>query len=205
MSIIELIVGIAVSIITILGGIYWLFEHVFKIGKFTEHLENFEQQTNKNFNDIDKKFDKIDSRLDKINETIDNHSYSLLSIAMFLNNKFPGNKIETYMKKSPRQLTEIGKKILNLVDGEQFLIDNKEQLFKIMDTYHPKTKLDVQNVALTVLLYYTSTDAFNHIKDIIYDLPEFDTEKGKYELTLNDVCFVMSLPLRDMYIKEHNL
>lgn len=63
----------------------------------------------------------------------------------------------------------------------------------------------MQNVALTVLLYYTSTDAFNHIKDIIYDLPEFDTEKGKYELTLNDVCFVMSLPLRDMYIKEHNL
>ena len=58
---------------------------------------------------------------------------------------------------------------------------------------------------MTALLYYTTTDAFNHIKDIVYDLPEMDTPEGKYELTLNDVCFVLSIPLRDMYIKENHI
>lgn len=65
--------------------------------------------------------------------------------------------------------------------------------------------MDVQNTSMTALLYYTTTDAFNFIKDMVYDMPEIDTDEGKYEVTLNDICFVMSLPLRDMYLTEHNM
>lgn len=199
-------------IIAVLSGIWWLFNHVFKLGQFKEHFENFEKTTERNFNSLEKqfnvvdgKFNNVEKKLGDISDTVTSHTYTLMSICSFLDNKFPKKKINSYMKKSPRQLTEIGKKMLDMVNGKQFLNDNKEQLFKIIDRYHPKTKLDVQNTSMTALLYYTTTDAFNNIKDIVYEMPEMETDEGKYEVTLNDICFVMSLPLRDMYIAEHNM
>lgn len=198
MTMLEIIGGILAIIATLLSGIWWLFNSVFKLGQFKEHFESFEKNTENNFNRLEKKLGNID-------DTVTSHTYTLMSICSFLDNKFPKNKINSYMKKSPRQLTATGEKMLDMVNGRQFLNDNKEQLFQIIDRYHPKTKLDVQNISMTALLYYTTTDAFNNIKDIIYDMPEMETDEGKYEVTLNDICFVMSLPLRDMYITEHNM
>ena len=212
LKVLGILCGLATMVATILSGIWWLFSHVFKLGQFQEHFESFEKTTERNFNRLEKQFDavgekfnNIEKKLEDISDTVTNHTYTLMSISSFLDNKFPKNKIKSYMKKSPRQLTETGKKILDMVNGRQFLSDNKEQLFKIIGSYHPKTKLDVQNISRMALLYYTTTDAFNNIKDIIYDMPEIETDEGKYEVTLNDICFVMSLPLRDMYITEHNM
>lgn len=198
MSIIEIISIVIASTATVLGGMWWLLSKVFKLGQEREHIGAFEKNTKKALTDINNKLEKIGS-------TVDNHSITLIAICALLDNKYPKNKIGSYMKKSPRQLSPSGEKILSLVNGEQFLNNNKKQLFQIIDKYQPKTKLDVQNNAMTALLYYTTTDAFNHIKDIVYDLPEMDTPEGKYELTLNDVCFVLSIPLRDMYIKENHI
>ena len=204
--------GLVALVAAILSGIWWLFNHVFKLGQFKEHFEGFEKTIERNFNSlekqfntVDEKFNNVEKKLEDISDTVTSHTFTLMSICSFLDNKFPKNKINSYMKKSPRQLTEIGEKMLDMVNGRQFLNDNKKQLFKIIDRYHPKTKLDVQNTSMTALLYYTTTDAFNNIKDIIYDMPEMETDEGKYEVTLNDICFVMSLPLRDMYITEHNM
>lgn len=230
MGTIGIICTVIGTILAIIGGVSAAINYIFKKGmakehlanfektvliefaKIDQHFEGFEKTTERNFNRlekqlnvVDERFNKIEKRLEDISDTVTNHTYTLMSIGSFLDNKFPKNKIKSYMKKSPRQLTETGKKMLDMVNGRQFLSDNKEQLFKIIDSYHPKTKLDVQNVSMMALLYYTTTDAFNNIKDIIYDMPEMETDEGKYEITLNDICFVMSLPLRDMYIIEHNM
>lgn len=205
MNVITFIGEIIAIVVPTAGFLWWLLTHVFKLGQIKEHLELSEKNTEKNFNKIESSIDQTNAKLDKLNEEVKNHSYTLIAINSFFDNKYPKNEIGSYMKKSPRKLSPTGDKILDVVNGTQFLNDNKEQLFKIIDSYHPKTKLDVQNNAMTALLYYTTTDAFNHIKDIVYDLPEMDTSEGKYELTLNDVCFVLSIPLRDMYIEERHI
>lgn len=135
MGTIGIICTIIGTVITILSGVWWIFSHVFKLGQFKEHFENFERNTETNFNklekgfnDVDMKFNCIEKKLEGISDTVSSHTYTLISICSFLDNKFPKNKINSYMKKSPRQLTTFGEKMLDMVNGRQFLNDNKEQL-----------------------------------------------------------------------------
>mgnify|MGYP007122058034 CR=1 FL=1 len=46
------------------------------------------------------------------------------------------------------------------------------------------------------------TDSFNTLKDYVYNAPAIDMPDGeKYELGLGDVCYILSIPLRDMYLE----
>ena len=71
----------------------------------------------------------------------------------------------------------------------------------------PTTALDVENSAYTVLLENSGNDFFNGIKDWIYNRPAmkitYDNEPKDYIVTLDDVCYVFSLPLRNMYLELH--
>ena len=49
---------------------------------------------------------------------------------------------------------------------------------------------------------------FNGFKDFIYNSPSYmikdaNGEKRRYDLSIPDICFVLSLPLRDMYLEAH--
>lgn len=112
------------------------------------------------------------------------------------------------MKSSPRKLNENGEKLFSDINGAEFLNDNKEFFFSKIDEQMPKTALDVEMAANAVCSSNTDNDIFNPLKNFVYNSPtrilkNKDGEECRYDIALSDICFVLSLPLRDMYLKEH--
>lgn len=115
----------------------------------------------------------------------------------------------TYSEKhSPRRLNANGDALLADINGLEFLQANKSTLLDDIEKFVPKTSLDVENVALSVLRLRMSDDIFNEIKSWVYNAPARnivgkDGKQKMTEVSLEDVLFVLSLPLRDMFLAEH--
>lgn len=113
-------------------------------------------------------------------------------------------------KHSPRKLNSNGVKLFNDISGNQFLSDNKDYLLEKIALLSPKTALDVENFALSVLRASSNEDIFIPLKNWVYNAPSReltrpDGEKVTAEVSIDDVYFVLSLPLRDMYLERHPL
>lgn len=227
MTTIEIICTVIGAIATILGGMYYIFNFVFEKGKDKEHWANFEKATMDGFAQLnsrmdkqeaetktalarleskfDKRLDKFGEELNKVRDTVQEHTTALVEIYTVLGRKYPRRAESFARKNSPRKLTEFGLKIYTDVNGEKFLNDNKARLFAYIDERKPQTRLDVEELAQQSLFRLTSDPIFNYIKDYVYEAPEYkDTDGNMSELTIGDVCFVLSIPLRDMYLNEKN-
>ena len=112
------------------------------------------------------------------------------------------------LKKSPRRLNDNGVRVFGDINGKTFLEANKDFFFSKIDERNPKAALDVEDAAYWVLLANTDNDIFKPLKDFVYKSPTY-TLKGQsgedkpYNLSLQVVCFILSLPLRDMYLEQH--
>lgn len=111
------------------------------------------------------------------------------------------------LKESPRKLNDNGKLLFENCGGGEFLIQHKGELLDAIAAKEPKTALDVEEIANDVLIERLESDIFNDIKQWVYNSPYWtisvDGEDKKYAITMNDICFVLSLPLRDMYLEAH--
>lgn len=154
-----------------------------------------------------------------IEETLESNNDMLISISEWimkmdtemigelLQKKSKKKQNNLVMKGSPYKLTEQGLKLFNDVDGENFLKNNKEMFYKLIDKRKPKTAYDVESAAQYVLYFSTREDIFNPIKDYVYNAPSLITKnedgtEERHDITLEDVCQVLSIPLRDMYLEE---
>lgn len=110
-------------------------------------------------------------------------------------------------KASPLRLNDVGERVFADCKGEEFILRHKELLFEWIDEEKPKTALDVEQCAMMVLMMYSDEDIFNGLKDWVYNSPAIKVEKeGKIEeliISLQDLFFIISLPLRDIYLQEH--
>lgn len=110
-------------------------------------------------------------------------------------------------KKSPRQLNENGLILLHDISGQNFLEENGDKLVEEMEKIAPKTALDVENLALAILRIHSDDDIFIPLKNWVYRAPEREIKKSTgvemKAVTMDDVYFVLSLPLRDMYLDRH--
>ena len=111
-------------------------------------------------------------------------------------------------KHSPRRLNDSGEQLMRDADGESFLQKHKDLLFARMDDRKPQTAFDVEAYAYEILFRYSRDSAFNGIKNFLYNYPDMavvndDGKTVMHAVTLEDVCFVMSLRLRDMYLEAH--
>ena len=108
------------------------------------------------------------------------------------------------MKASPRKLNETGKKLYNAINGDAFLETNKAALIQYISDNHPMVPLDVEQLSNSACFSLVPTKSFNTLKNYVYNEPTWTLPNGKpYDITVNDLCFVLSLRLRDMYLKEH--
>lgn len=206
MTNIEIICTVAVAVVTVLGGVYAMFQFIFQVGKTKEHLEGFEKNALQRFDNMDRRFDKIDSRMEKIENTVNDHTLALVELYTFLGQKYPKRGLIFSQKQSPRTLNELGKKIFAEIEGQKFLDENKDLLFERINESEPLTRLDVETQALQALTILSTDSIFNKFKDYVYDAPAIDLPDGKkFEMTIGDICFILSLPLRDMYIAEKNI
>lgn len=164
---------------------------------------------------LNKSVGRLEARLDKLASTNDSHDISIrklqmemLKVRTFIKTKFPTSQTVLSEKKSPAQLNEFGRKLFADMGGSDFLSKNGIYLLQKMEEKNPKTAFDVESTAHEVLILATNEEMFNKIKNKVYNYPYMDILKRdgevvKYEVSLADVCFVLSLSLRDMYLKAH--
>lgn len=143
----------------------------------------------------------------KHNEVFHGIKEQLVEIRTILTMKNPKVANAFSQKNSPRELNEAGLQLFRDVKGEEFLNENKDIFLKGIENKNPKTALDVEESALEVLFSLTDNDMFIKIKNWIYNSPtrklHIDGVEKDYAITMNDVCFVLSLPLRNMYLDLH--
>ena len=111
------------------------------------------------------------------------------------------------LKASPRKLNLFGEQLFEDCGGQFFLDKNSDELLAAIAAKDPQTALDVENFAIEVLISQLDSDIFNELKQWVYNSPSFKIEiqgqEQEYTVSMNDVCFILSLPLRDMYLKTH--
>lgn len=111
-------------------------------------------------------------------------------------------------KHSPRQLNQNGIELLKDSGADKVLEANMDFFIKKMEVIKPKTAYDVEDLASTVLLAESNDDIFIPLKSWVYNAPtrELKNDDGSVKMQdveLDDIIFVMSLPLRDKYLELH--
>jgi hypothetical protein len=107
-------------------------------------------------------------------------------------------------KISPRALTEAGKGLLEMSYGQVIIDSNLDFFINKIKELNPKTAYDVEELSMRVLISNTGESIFNCIKDFIYYAPgEIEIAGYKIKIELNAVILVMSLYLRDKYLKKY--
>jgi hypothetical protein len=145
-----------------------------------------------------------DKKLDDLSKDVDDLKLDVNSVKTLLMSNFKEFGVALAGKHSPRALNEMGRKIFEDMHGKEFLEKNKDLLFAYVDKDKPKTAYDVEGLCYLACLMNVNNDAFIEIKSFLYNYPTITLPDGKeHEVTMDEACSVLSLPLRDMYLEEH--
>ena len=90
------------------------------------------------------------------------------------------------------------------VRGDEFLQENGRFFLDEIAKLEPKTALDVENYALSVLLANSERQEFSRL----YNASSLEITDGSgsvshKDISMEDVLFVLSIPLRDRYLAGH--
>ena len=198
----ELIFTALGVVVSILGGVWFIFSKVFGLGRFSQRFEEVDKRTeHASCKAHDEELTSLKSAVTSVKEDV-------VAIKSLLLMKHKGASALFSMKNSPRQLNELGSRLFSEIHGQDFIDRNKEFLFSKIDAFRPQTALDVENAAHMACTAYTDNAIFNDLKTFVYNSPSYKVTDAEgrerlYDLALSDVCFVISLPLRDMYLAEH--
>ena len=211
MDIIGIIATIIGIIATILGGVWFIIQKAFKMGENNHRLDSVENRLNSvenRLNSVENRLTSVEQNITSLQSELNGVAKDISAIKAVLIQKFPNAAIAFAMKNSPRKLNPNGEWLFNEIKGEEFLKENKSFLFNLIDKSNPKTALDVENAANFACTMSTNEDMFIRLKNFVYNCPTIklkndDGTERDYEVSLGDVCFVLSLPLRDMYLKEN--
>ncbi len=197
----EIFAYAASSIAVILGGVWFIVRHAFKAGSYAHRLDAVDERT---------RFASCGTRAAEIKEhgerlAIVREDIAALKVMLSARTA----DISAFsVKHSPRRLNEAGERIFKEMGGDEFINANKAELFKRIGARCPKTALDVEAASYAVCAALTETDLFNGVKEYVYNAPALRVQGANGEtlskdITLSDACFVISIPLRDLYLSEH--
>ncbi len=160
-------------------------------------------KVSKRLTKTDSHFTKIDDAISGLQKDVTDIKNDLSDVQLFITSKYPTALGMFVTKNSPLALNEFGKKLYEECGGKSFLEANQVLLLKKIEEKYPKTALDVETYAKEVLFSLTQNDIFNTIKVWVYNSPAWKIGDKDYTITLGDVCFVLSIPLRDKYLSLH--
>lgn len=165
-----------------------------------EHSKHLSAHHDK-ISNIDASLSRIDGKLEILLKL---SPVSLQSKETVLSNEIP----VLSQKNSPRVLNKNGELVSTTFGCEPFFNSNKDWLISELSKFSPKTPLDVESCGIIALRVASSDNRFNDIKNKIYNSAAIEllTDKGvskKYEITLEDILFILSLYLRDEYLRLH--
>lgn len=197
------VIAIAIgAVATVLGGVWFMLQKAFGYGRLVSRVDDVHQRT------TNASCDAHDKAIGALKRDMQRIKQDMTSVKTFLSTKYKEESFVFSRKHSPRRLNEVGLRLYKEIDGENFLQEHREFFFSKIEQMHPKTPLEVDNNAYYVCVAYTNEDIFNGLKNFLYNAPAYriKDENGverDYDLSLSDVCFVLSLPLRDMYLEAH--
>ncbi|MGM9817697.1 MAG: hypothetical protein ACI30B_01785 [Paludibacteraceae bacterium] len=212
MTIVEIVIASITALVS-LGGVISIIAILVNqsksIGRMEEKVCNLpckdHESTIKKLEPIKSKMDAIPC--DKHSDLFKQISEDIVQIKTFLMIKNPSAATAFSVKKSPRKLNDAGERLFEDISGKDFLEANKEFLLNEIEQKLPKTALDVETTASEVLFENLQNDIFNRLKNWVYNSPmrtlTINGEEKDYAVTIGDVCFVLSIPLRDMYLQNH--
>lgn len=198
------IIGACVGIVaTVLGGVWFIVNKSFGAGRFSLRIDEVDKRT------ANAACDLHGRDIDAMKSDMRTMKGDLVAIKSLLTMKHKDAASLFSVKNSPRKLNDIGKRVMDDMRGAEFLDAHKDFFFSLIDAYKPQTALDVENAAHAVCVASTNNDMFNGLKNFVYNAPSYivkdaNGQEKPYDLSLPDVCFILSLPLRDMYLKEHS-
>lgn len=153
---------------------------------------------------LEERFDKFEHKLESIESKQYDQQSELTEIRSAVMAASKTAREILASRHSPWTLNELGKKIYADMKGEEFLQEHKDFFFAKIDKYNPQTAFDVEEAALTVCVLSTGDSRFNRIKNFVYNYPTQKDDAGNDKnVSLEDACVVLSMPLRDMYLAEH--
>lgn len=155
---------------------------------------------------------KIDAHLTpqlaSISSSLNTLNGSFNSLIVYLKSKDGKMETSLFISKSPIQLTELGKRILVTIGGENFVNENVDELITNMDAEGIKTALDCQTYAPIVISKISNHASFNKIKDYAFKNPYYkenleDGQEITVPLDMGTISNIMGIYLRDQYLKRH--
>lgn len=183
-EIISLAVGTAA---TILGGVWVMLNNAFSKGAEAANINN---------------------RIDSVEKEVRCYTEDTDIIKQWIM-KFDASMVDKLARKhSPRQLTELGKKVLEMSGANEILPKICDELIKEMEQRRINTAFDAETEAYFAMLRNDKNEAFNGLKNFIYNAPdsievEVDGEKTAVKLDYTSIVRILSLNLRDEYIRRH--
>lgn len=162
---------------------------------------NFLLKRERNIALRDKKIEDVESKVKEL--PCERNMYDIATMRVIMAQKFPDMSNVFAIKHSPRQLNEIGERIYKEIKGEEFINDNIDLLFGFIREANPRTAYDIEQQAYMAIARCIPMEIFIPFKDYVYNAPcvAIGDNESK-EITLNDVCFILGIPLRDRYIRE---
>nr|DAT45186.1 MAG TPA: hypothetical protein [Caudoviricetes sp.] len=201
------IISILVGLATLLSMFVWFGRFIQRVNVHDKKLDELTKDTfdiKKLITIHDQKLDVMSREISSLRSDVDGLKQDTTSIKALLMANFKEFGVVLAGKHSPRALNEMGQKIFEDMHGKEFLEKNKALLFAYVDKDKPKTAYDVEGLCYLACLMNVNNDAFIEIKSFLYNYPTITMPDGKpHEVTMDEACSVLSLPLRDMYLEEH--
>ncbi|MCQ2259789.1 MAG: hypothetical protein MJZ77_00185 [Bacteroidales bacterium] len=200
-----------IAILAVIGIVWlavWITKRAVKADLLEEKCKNMpcEAHTSE-IEGLGSRMDKLEGRMDKLEDLSQNINKNVIAIQTFLQTKYPTAAQVFSQKFSPRQLNKKGREMFDKFGGKEFLDANEDLLMECVAAKMPKTALDVEQDALEALYETLDSDIFNGIKLKVYNSKDIEIEvegkKERYSLTMNDICFIFSIDLRDRYLNKH--
>lgn len=150
------------------------------------------------------RFEYVENAVAGLKETTAAHHDRLNAIMTTLLIEHNGLEAALTQRNSIRSLNALGKEIFDRMDGADFIRTNRDMLFKKIDGQSPKAALDVESASLLACALTADSDAFIPVKKFVYNCSAMKQDDGsEFDVTLDAACYVLSFPLRDMYLEEH--
>lgn len=211
----KIIAAVISAVAAVLGGMWFMLRKAFNNGVNAKTLEDIVDKVNTlpcverkdEIKETKRRLDSIDTSLKGIDRTLVLVQNWIMKTDTTMIDSFSINN-QPAQKNSPKALNDLGFEILKTVDGVKFLEEHKDLFFKLIDELKPKTALDVEQFSYRVCFISTDDDIFNPLKNCIYNasaikVKDRDGKDADYIIDLSNMCYVLSIPLRDMYLKEH--
>ena len=113
-------------------------------------------------------------------------------------------------KASPLKMTPLGEVLFEESSAKKTIDNNIDFLIKELEDINPQTAYDVEEEALSYLLRNMGSEIFADIKQFLYYSPDTiqlkDPASGEdkaVRLSMQSIIKLMSIYLRDLYLKKH--